>query len=272
MKLLVRDVPHEVDFQKSNPQQPVLVHIHGWGGSKRYWKETVEHFQPDLSTLTYDLRGFGQSQAPNLGTSFDLKTYAEDLKIILDQLEIEKIYLNSHSTGASIGLLFANLYPERVEKLILTCSGTYDYNKVAFELFYFFSRIVVGFRPSWLVKVPLAPFLFQQRFVYKSLPEPFPTEFLEDYVLCNQEAAMGTLYSSVSKYAADELPKEFAQLKMPTLLLAGAHDQIIPEKLARKALAANPNMTFALMKQSGHFPMLEEPAIYYAHIRDFLKL
>ena len=64
-----------------------------------------------------------------------LETYAEDLKEILDQLEIEKIYLNSHSTGASIGLLFANRYPERVEKLILTCSGAYDYNKVAFELF-----------------------------------------------------------------------------------------------------------------------------------------
>lgn len=272
MKLLVRGVPHEVQFEKSNPQQPVLVLIHGWGGSKRYWQGTVEHFQQDLSTLTYDLRGFGQSQAPQLGESFDLTTYAEDLKEILDQLEIEKIYLNSHSTGASIGLLFANYYPERVEKLILTCSGVYDYNKVAFELFYFFSRIIVGFRPSWLVKVPLAPFLFQQRFVHKSLPNPFPKEFLEDYVLCNQEAAMGTLYSSVSKYAAEELPREFAQLKMPTLLFAGEHDQIIPAKLARKALVANPAMTFALMKQSGHFPMLEEPQAYYAHIRDFLKL
>ena len=83
---------------------------------------------------------------------------------------------------------------------------------------------------------------------------------------------MGTLYSSVSKYAAEELPKEFAQLKMPALLFAGAYDQIIPEKLARKALAANPTITFALMKQSGHFPMLEEPQIYYAHIRDFLEL
>ena len=81
--------------------KPVMVFIHGWAGSGRYWQSTAEALSDRFDCLLYDLRGFGCSklpQAPQL--SYDLEEYAEDLAALLDALGLETVYLNSHSMGA----------------------------------------------------------------------------------------------------------------------------------------------------------------------------
>ncbi|MBD0342722.1 MAG: alpha/beta hydrolase, partial [Microcoleus sp. Co-bin12] len=163
-----------------------------------------------------------------------------------------------------------NLYPEKVEKAILTCSGIFEYDEKAFTTFHKFGGYVVKFRPSWLASIPFADRLFMARFLRRSLPREVSLGFLKDFLMADEEAAIGTMVTAVSKRAAEEMPQEFARLSVPTLLVAGEFDQIIPAIMGEQAASLSKKVEFVIIPNTAHFPMLEDAATYLQLIRDFL--
>lgn len=96
--------------------------------------------------------------------------------------------------------------------------------------------------------------------------------FLDDFLVADYEAALGTIFTSVSKQAAEVMPQEFAKLSVPTLLVAGEYDIIIPAEMGRRAADLNDLVEYALIPGTAHFPMLEDPATYLQRVREFLQL
>lgn len=276
----VNGVEHYYEWIKSpeddGTAKSVMVFMHGWGGSGRYWESTARALADKFDCLIYDLRGFGrtllspESKSPE--ERYELKGYAEDLAGLLDALKLEKVYLNAHSLGGSIAVLFLNLYPERVERCILTCSGVFEYDENAFNAFHQFSRYVVAFRPKWLGQIPLMDKLFMARFLHKDLPGEISQAFLEDFLLADFDAAYGTVLTSVSKEATEWLPLEFKKLTVPTLLVSGEYDQIIPAKMGKMAAESNEKIEYLMIKSTAHFPMLEDADTYLQAVRKFLKV
>lgn len=261
--------------EESGITKPVMVFIHGWGGSGRYWESTAKALSDKFDCLIYDLRGFGRTPlSPELKSPeerYELTGYAEDLAGLLEGLNLDKIYLNAHSLGGSIAVLFLNLYPEKVERAILTCSGIFEYDEKSFNTFHQFSRYVVAFRPQWLAQIPFANKLFMARFLHKDLPGEISQAFLEDFLLADFDAAYGTVLTSVSKEATEWLPREFKKLTVPTLLVSGERDIIIPAKMGEMAANSNDKIEYAMMKDTAHFPMLEDAETYLKVVREFLK-
>jgi pimeloyl-ACP methyl ester carboxylesterase len=248
-----------------------MVFMHGWAGSGRYWQSTAKALLDNFDCLLYDMRGFGRSHVqPDL--SYELTEYAEDLAVLLNQLNLERVYINAHSMGASIATLFLNRYPQKVEKAILTCSGIFEYDEKAFAAFYKFGGLVVKFRPKWLGKIPLADRMFMARFLHSPIPKSERQAFLEDFINADYQAALGTIFTSVSKEQAEFMPQEFAKLTVPTLLVAGEYDIIIPAELGKKAAALNDQVELAIIPNTAHFPMLEDAETYLARVRDFLNI
>ena len=285
----VNGVEHYYEWIKTSnsteKSKPVMVFLHGWGGSGRYWESTAKELSEEFDCLIYDLRGFGRSSLPTpnpttektisksskyLTDDYELVTYAEDLKVLLDALNLDKVYINAHSTGASIAALFLNMYPERLEKAILTCSGIFEYDEKSFSAFHKFSRYVVMFRPKWLMQIPFMGRIFMARFLYKSLPDRICNDFLEDFLLADFDAAYGTVLTSVSKEATEWLPEQFQKLTVPTLLVAGEYDKIIPAEMGRQAAKLNEKIEFFMMKNTAHFPMLEDRENYLQRVLAFL--
>ncbi|MDP5338192.1 MAG: alpha/beta hydrolase, partial [Nodularia sp. (in: cyanobacteria)] len=268
--------------------------IHGWAGSARYWKSTADALVDEFDCLLYDLRGFGRSRGkPNIAAAsasvvesqltpekseaikqltYELEEYAEDLAAFLDQLQLQRIYINAHSMGASIATLFINSYPQRVERGILTCSGIFEYDEKAFTAFHKFGGYVVKFRPKWLGKIPLVDRIFMARFLHSPIPSSERQAFLQDFLEADYNAALGTIYTSVSKAQAELMPHEFAKLTVPTLLVAGEYDQIIPAEMGRQAAAKSENIEFAMIPNTSHFPMLEDAPNYLRLVREFLQV
>lgn len=276
----VRDVEHYYEWLPSEQAKstqikstrPTLVFLHGWGGSARYWLDTAKALSDRFSCLLYDLRGFGRSRlSETMQGDYELETYAEDLAILLDRLGIEKVYLNAHSMGASIATLFLNRYPQRVERAILTCSGIFEYDERAFRAFHKFGGQVVKIRPRWLLWIPGIDRAFMARFLYRPLASQMRREFLEDFIIADYEAALGTIYSSVSQKMALGMPGEFARIQIPTLLVSGEFDRIIPAKMGQKAASLSENVQYALIRDTGHFPMLEDASGYLTVVRSFLE-
>jgi pimeloyl-ACP methyl ester carboxylesterase len=272
------------DTEHSQPTgKPVMVFVHGWGGSSSYWESTARSLSNTFDCLLYDMRGFGRSRSntnenPLLAEppetkeqlSYELESYAEDLAGLLDALGLKQIYLNAHSMGASVGTFFLNLYGDRVERAILTCSGIFEYDEKAFNAFYKFGGYVVRFRPRWLYKLPFMDRLFMQRFLHRPLSGEISRAFLDDFLMADYEAALGTIFTCVSKKAAEVMPAEFAQIKVPTLLVSGECDIIIPPELGRHAAELNDNIEYFLMPNTAHFPMLEDAPTYLHKVQEFL--
>lgn len=259
--------------------KPVMVFIHGWGGSCRYWRSTAQALSTEFDCLLYDMRGFGRSlitpenREAVLARGYELETFADDLAELLDVLGLDAVWLNSHSTGASVAVFFTNQYGDRVKQSILTCNGVFEYDKKAFEAFYKFGGYVVGFRPRWLKQIPLMPRIFMSRFLSSPIPASEKYAFLEDYLEADGDIALGTIYTAVSKRATEVMPAAFSQLKVPTLLVSGQYDQITPAKLGREAAALNPDtIQYVEIANTGHFPMLEAPENYLKAVRNFLKM
>ena len=281
----IRGVPHYYQWIRdaapnSTAPNPVMVFLHGWGGSGRYWQTTAEASKQNFDCLIYDLRGFGRSCLPagrepkpeSLGPeAYTLEAYAEDLAALLDALELPQVYLNAHSMGASIAALFLNHYPERVKQAVLTCTGLMEFDEQEFNQFHKFGGYVVKFRPRWLPKIPLMDRAFMARFLYRSVPAAVRKEFVEDFVMADYDAALGTMLEAVSEKAATTMPTLFTQLSVPTLVVSGEHDQIIAAEMGRRAAALNDRVDYALIPNTAHFPMLEDSKTYLACVGEFLQ-
>lgn len=280
--LQVNGVNHYYDWITATGQppagdKPVMVFIHGWAGSARYWETTAETMKSQFDCLLYDLRGFGRSRLPRDEAGkvplfdYELETYADDLAVMLDSLGLQKIYLNAHSTGASVAVYFLNRYAERVHRAILTCNGVFEYDEKAFEAFYRFGRYVVAFRPNWLLSIPLMPRVFMARFLKRSLPYQDCRNFMEDFLTADYEAALGTIYTAVSQRATEVMPQEFAKIKVPTLLVSGEFDKIIPAEMGRQAADLSDQVEHVVIPGTAHFPMLEDPDTYGQAVDNFLQ-
>lgn len=273
----VRGVSHYYEWIRHSEiksNKPVMVFIHGWGGSGRYWRSTAKALTNDFDCLLYDLRGFGRSASLSGAGSwgYEMQDYAEDLAILLDTLNLNQVYLNAHSMGASIATVFLNLYPERVQQAILTCNGIFEYDAKAFAAFHKFGGYVVKFRYNWFLKVPMSDRMFMARFLHRPIAKSERVAFLEDFLLADYQAAVGTIYTSVSRQAVETMPKEFAKLTVPTLMVSGEKDIIIPAVMGRQAAALNDKIKYVELPKTAHFPMLEDPTAYLKAVREFLQV
>ncbi len=272
----IRGVDHYYEWirQSETGDKPVMVFIHGWGGSARYWRSTAEALSDEFDCLLYDLRGFGRSSLPkhSVNLNYEMVEYAEDLAILLDKLKLDRVYIQAHSMGASVGTLFLNRYKDRVHQGILTCNGIFEYDEKAFAAFHKFGGYVVQFRYNWFLKIPFADRIFMARFLHRSIPKSDRIAFLEDFLLADYEAAAGTIYTSVSKQAVEIMPQEFAKIAVPTLMISGEKDIIIPAAMGKQAAALNDNLQYVELSQTAHFPMLEDRENYLKTVKEFLQI
>lgn len=277
--LTVRGVSHYYEWispPSLGTKKDVMVFLHGWGGSARYWEPIAQDLAGQFDCLLYDLRGFGRSQsnavvsASDIKQVYNLETYALDLAELLGGLGLDQVILHAHSTGSSVAALFLNRYPERAKSAILACNGIFEYEKKAFEQFHKFGRLVVKFRPKWMLVFPGAEHLFMARFLTQSIARSLKQQFLADFVAADYQAALGTMLTAVSQESSESMPQEFAQIAQPTLLISGERDQIIPVEMGQKAADLNPNISFKVIEETGHFPMLEKPRVYLEQVLAFL--
>jgi pimeloyl-ACP methyl ester carboxylesterase len=105
----VRGVEHYYEWVRQSAtsrEKPVIVFVHGWGGSSRYWESTAKALSDTFDCLLYDLRGFGRSKLPQepIELLYQMEDYAEDLAAMLDVLELSRVYINAHSMGERVRL------------------------------------------------------------------------------------------------------------------------------------------------------------------------
>ncbi|WP_139491866.1 alpha/beta fold hydrolase [Brevibacillus dissolubilis] len=109
------DNVHIQMYEYSQEGEPILF-LHYSRGTASVWNHMITAFTEKYRVLTMDLRGHGRSSQPESG--YDIATLAEDIRIVLDACEIDRVHLVGSSLGAFVGTCFASRYPERVITLV----------------------------------------------------------------------------------------------------------------------------------------------------------
>jgi pimeloyl-ACP methyl ester carboxylesterase len=271
---------------------PVLVFIHGWLLSRSYWNPLIERLAPDYQCLTYDLRGFGDSQPPKhqiRGTDvlkdsatflptpdYTLAAYAKDLGLLLQQLGIEQAWLVGHSLGGSIALWGASILPERVAGVICVNAGGGIYLKEEFERFRAIGQRLVERRPRWLCYVPLLDLLFVRSQVAQPIARRWARQRLIDFVGASPEAALRTLLDSTTEAEVTRLPQVVSQLTQPAYFIAGAQDRVMETRYVRHLASFHKlfqgcDENLIELADCGHLAMLEQPDVLNTQIRNILE-
>jgi pimeloyl-ACP methyl ester carboxylesterase len=254
-----------------NSELPVLVFVHGWLLSRRYWQPLVKILQSHYRCLLYDLRGFGDSAAKHTTSSgklkdpalnYSLKTYATDLDCLLEKLEIDRAWLIGHSLGGSIALWTAHLNPQRIEGVICVNAGGGIYLKEEFERFRNIGKQLVKFRPSWLRHCWLADWLFARMMVYHPLKVHWGRQRIADFLAADEEAALGALLESTTEAEVHLLPQLVSRLSQPVYFIAGDRDRVMELKYVHHLasfheLFTQNNSNVIEIADCGHLAMLE---------------
>lgn len=239
-----------------------IVFLHGWMLSKNYWQPLINQLQSSFQCLSYDLRGFGNSEIGDRD-DYSLVSYAKDLEALLDHLEIKQVWLVGHSLGGAISLWSANLLSDRILGVVCLNAGGGIYIKEEFEKFRTAGKIILKLRPQWLQNLPLVHAQFAKDSVQNPLDIYWGKQRAIDFVSAKYEAARGTLLDSTSEEEVHKLPQIVSQLSQPVYFVAGADDTIMEPKYVRHLASFHPSFNgygenvFEL-PNCGHMAMLEQ--------------
>ncbi len=285
---------YELTAPTGNPH--TLVFVHGWLSSRGYWQPVISRLSVDFQCLSYDLRGFGESQSKaktdssREQTSFSLTStyshtgddyfdslytpfaYAQDLAALIQHLNITSAWLIGHSLGGTIALWQAAEYPNCVKGVICINAGGGIYLKEAFEQFRVAGQRFLQVRPRWLSQMPLIDLLFSRNSVARPLARYWARQRVIDFVVADPEAALGTLLDSTTEEEINHLPQLVSQLKQPVYFLAGAEDKIMEPKYVRHLASFHPLFQYCgdnviEIPDCGNLAMLEQPDAVANHIR-----
>jgi 2-succinyl-6-hydroxy-2,4-cyclohexadiene-1-carboxylate synthase len=293
-------VPHAYELTAPTSYPHTLVFVHGWLNSRGYWQPVISLLSDEFQCLSYDLRGFGESQSklktdfsreqndfslsskssPTLANPFDScytpDAYAQDLVNLLQQLNVKSAWLVGHSLGGTIALWGAAQMPECVKGVICINSGGGIYLKEAFEQFRSAGQRFLQVRPKWLHQVPLIDLLFTRVSVAHPLERNWARQRVIDFVVADPEAALGSLLDSTTEEEINRLPQLVSQLQQPVYFLAGAEDKVMEPKYVRHLASFHPLFcycgdNFIEIPDCGHLAMLEQPNAVATHIRSLVK-
>ncbi|WP_413166558.1 alpha/beta fold hydrolase [Capilliphycus salinus ALCB114379] len=277
----IQGVKHTYELTPLTPQRgSVIVFIHGWLLSRRYWLPLIEQLQSHYQCLSYDLRGFGDSQlsgeSVNAGLGYSPASYASDLALLLKHLNIEQAWLVGHSLGGTIALLAADQLPQQVKGVICVNAGGGIYLKEEFEKFRSAGKQIVKFRPRWLTTVPLLDVLFSRTQVARPIARKWGRQRVIDFVVANPEAALGALLDSTTETEVHRLPQIVARLKQPVYFIAGIEDQVMMPQYVRYLASFHwmfkqGDGNVIEIPNCGHLAMLEQTLAIASHILTLIR-
>ncbi|MES2775360.1 MAG: alpha/beta hydrolase [Bacteroidota bacterium] len=141
-------------------EQPTILFMHGLTANAHCIDGLIAAgLRPAFHVLSVDLRGRGESDAPESG--YTMKEHASDIIGMMDHLNIEKVILAGHSFGGFLALYLAKFYPERVDKLILMDAAANMHPNTKEMLGPALGRLGQQFESfeSYIQKVKSAPYL-----------------------------------------------------------------------------------------------------------------
>ena len=264
---------HEVRYRRAGTGEAIVL-IHGLAGSSVTWRDVMPRLAEDYDVIAPDLLGHGESAKP-MG-DYSLGAMASGLRDLLAILDVEKATIVGQSFGGGVAMQLAYQHPDLCNRLVLVGSGG------------------LGREVSWLLRLcsmpgaeQLMPLIFPRPvasigsaiggFLHdRGLRAPLASEMWRAYSSLagaeNRKAFVRTMRGVIEPggQTVSALDRLYLAAHLPTMIVWGDHDAIIPVDHAYAAHEAIPGSRLEILDGIGHFPHAEAPERFVEVMRDFM--
>jgi pimeloyl-ACP methyl ester carboxylesterase len=259
----------------TEPGTPALLLIHGIGDSSDTWRDLVPVLARDHTVIAPDLLGHGRSEKPR--ADYSIAAFANGIRDLLSVLGVERVTVVGHSLGGGVAMQFAYQFPDLCERLVLVSTGGVGREVNPVLRLVSLPNADVGLH---LLRVPTARWaghlgasLLRRTGlaighdahdlvrVFDALPDA-----------TSRSAVVRTLRAVVDwrGQVVTMLDRAYLARGMPTMLVWGSRDPIIPTAHAHAAHAALPGSRLEVFEGAGHFPHHSDPARFVSVLAEFL--
>jgi pimeloyl-ACP methyl ester carboxylesterase len=250
-----------------------IVLLHGSGSSLHAWEGWAQALRSRRRVIRYDLAGFGLT-GPSPDDTYSLDADVRLLVAILDKLGVARCVLGGNSLGGAIAWRAALAHPARIERLILVDAGGYPPHP---------SSIPLGFRLARLARWPLLATLFEHVLPRSLVAQGFrniygdPSKVTQEQIersveLTRRAGNRRALLARAMQRRTGILAERIPELTLPTLILWGGRDRLIPPEDAERFHREIAGSTLAIFEDLGHAPEEEDPARTVAAVKRFLGI
>lgn len=255
---------------------PPLLLIHGIGDSSEAWREVIPMLARNHLVIAPDLLGHGTSDKPR--ADYSVAAYANGMRDLLTVLGIDRVTLVGHSLGGGVALQFAYQYPARVDRLVLVSSGGAGRSVTPFLR----AASIPGSHLALAgLRAPFAGAAVRAAFeVLRRLDTGIGIDAVDAMRVISalpdrtaRAAFVRTLRSAVDwkGQVVTMLDRAYLARTMPTMIVWGAKDSVLPVGHARRVHNAMPGSRLEIFANAAHFPFRTDPRRFVDLIEEFCE-
>jgi pimeloyl-ACP methyl ester carboxylesterase len=277
-------------YRERKGGKEVVLLLHGNMTSSKHWDIVLEEMDEKYTLIAVDLRGFGSSSYHQPISS--LRDFSDDVKLFVDALGLKDFTLVGWSTGGGVGMHFVADYPGYANKLILLASVSTR----GYPFFYYNDQMQPTGRMTTREEIASCPFkTIPTQTAYKNRDKEFlravwnaviynnnqPSadrydEYLED--MCTQRNltdvyhALNTFNISGEHNGAVEGTGDVKKITVPTLVLWGRNDLVVPEQMAldiKNDLGDRAKLVY--LENCGHSPVVDDLNQLLKRMTEFIE-
>lgn len=239
-----------------------LIFIHGFPFNKQAWIPQIEHLKTVNRVITYDIRGFGDSETNKEEISIPL--FAEDLLKFMDALEIKKAILCGLSMGGYILLEAVTLYPERLKGIILCDTQCIADTPEAKE-----KRLKTIKQIEKDGLEDFAKTFLNSAFYKESLnsKKKLIDKLHKEIINLPPKVVTDTLQALAERSAKCTILKD---ISVPTLIICGKEDKITPIERSEFLFRNIDHSALKIISDAGHLSNLEQPEEFNKCVSNFI--
>jgi len=241
-------------YENDSPHKPCLVFLHPFPFNKETWLEQLDYFEKDYYVIAPDFRGFGNSSSGYKHPSVDL--FAQDIKLLLDSLGVDKAILCGLSLGGYVALNFVKKYPNQVLSLILCDTQCREDTKLEITTRYKTIDDIIAYGLHYFSEVLLPKLVSEHSFKFNNgLMRSLKTMIYSG----KRESIVFTIMALARR---DDTCEILGDIDKPTLVMVGEHDKITPIAEGTFLHEHIKGSVFKVIPNAGHLSNLDNPGSF----------
>ncbi len=247
--------------------EPIVL-VHGTAASLYTWDGWAAELRQTRRVIRFDLPGFGLT-GPNAANDYSIAVYVRFVTALMDRLGVQRFVIGGNSLGGEVAWAVAHAHPQRVSKLILVDAAGYRFES---------GSVPLGFRVAGMPALqPLMRNLLPPGLMDKSIrnvygdPSRVTPELVAHYTdMARREGNRAALRQRLIQRNTGR-EADIRDLKLPTLILWGGQDRLIPPDYGRRFAQDIAGSKLVMFEALGHVPQEEDPAATLVPVRAFLR-
>lgn len=248
----------EIAYRSDGPARgPAIVFAHAMGLDHHQWDAVIALLPAGLRVIRFDLRGHGASSTP--AAPYAMGALVRDAEGLLDHLQIRDCVFVGSSIGGMVGQGLAVKRLDQIRALVLANTVT-----------------KIGTKETWARVIDEVTANGLAARLQTDLMQSFSASFRATAAIAKWHDALDQrridgFLGCAAAIAGTDFYTTTASLRLPSLVIASANDAVTPTDMVRELAELIPGASFHLIRNAGHFPMIEQPDAFADRLITFLN-